>query len=36
MNAPQALGFGIVFGIVLFFVLQRKGIIDKWLEMLER
>ncbi len=36
MGVAQALGLGIVVGIVLFFVLQRLGILDRWIERLER
>jgi len=36
MTIANAVGFGVVFGIVLFFVLQRMGIIDKFLHRLER
>jgi hypothetical protein len=36
MTVAQALGFGIVAGIVLFFVLQRLGWIDKLIDKLER
>ena len=36
MTTAQTLGAGIVVGIVLFFVLQRLGVIDRWLERLER
>jgi len=36
MNNPQMLGVGFVAGIVLFFWLQRRGVIDRWIERLER
>ncbi len=36
MTIANAVGFGVVFGIVLFFVLQRMGLIDKFLQRLER
>ena len=36
MSVPAALMMGIVAGIVLFFVLQRTGVIDHWLERMER
>jgi len=32
----QMLGVGFVAGIVLFFWLQRRGVIDRWIERLER
>ena len=35
MSVSMSLGLGIVAGIVLFFVLQRRGIIDAWLARLE-
>lgn len=35
MGVPQALGLGIIGGIVLFFVLLRMGVIDSWLARLE-
>lgn len=36
MSIPLSLGLGIVAGIVLFFVLQRRGLIDAWIARLER
>lgn len=36
MSVPNAIGLGVIAGIVLFFVLQRLGIIDRMLERLER
>lgn len=36
MSVPAALGSGIIFGLVLFFVLLKMGVIDSWLERLER
>jgi len=36
MGAPQALGLGFIAGMVLFFVLQRMGIIDRLLQRLDR
>jgi hypothetical protein len=35
MNVPASLALGIILGIVLFFVLQRRGVIDRWLARLE-
>jgi hypothetical protein len=34
MSASVSLAVGIVFGILLFFVLQRRGVIDKWISRL--
>jgi hypothetical protein len=36
MSTPYAIALGMISGIVLFFVLQRLGVIDRWLERLER
>lgn len=36
MSTAYALGLGIIAGIILFFVLQRCGVIDRWLRWLER
>ena len=36
MSVVHSLGIGIIAGIVLFFVLQRLGVLDKWIEKLER
>lgn len=36
MTVAQSIGFGIVAGIVLFFVLQRVGLLDKWIEHWDR
>jgi hypothetical protein len=36
MTVAQAIGFGIVAGIALFFVLQRAGLLDKWIERWDR
>lgn len=36
MSVPLSLGLGIIAGIVLFFVLQRRGIIDAWIARLEK
>jgi hypothetical protein len=35
MNVQVSLALGIIFGIFLFFVLQRLGVIDKWISRLE-
>lgn len=35
MSVPMSLGLGVIAGIVLFFVLQQRGIIDAWIERLE-
>jgi hypothetical protein len=32
MSTLQALEFGFIGGIVLFFTLQRLGVIDRWFE----
>lgn len=32
----QAFGIGIVLGIILFFVLARAGLIDKWLASMDK
>lgn len=36
MSVVHSLGIGIISGIVLFFVLQRLGVLDKWIQKLER
>jgi hypothetical protein len=36
MTMVHALEIGFLAGIVLFFVLQRLGVIDRWFESLER
>ena len=36
MTVAHSLGIGVVVGIALFFVLQRLGVLDKWLEKLDR
>jgi hypothetical protein len=36
MSVSTALMVGIVVGIVLFFVLERMGIIYKWFDKLEK
>ena len=36
MTTLHCLEFGFLAGIVMFFVLQRLGIIDRWIERLER
>jgi len=36
MTIAHSLGIGVVVGIALFFVLQRLGVLDKWLEKLDR
>lgn len=36
MTDPQMMGVGFVVGIVVFFWLQRLGVIDRWLERLDR
>jgi hypothetical protein len=36
MTNPQMLGIGFIVGIALFFVLQRMGVIDRWIERLDR
>ncbi|BAP88689.1 putative uncharacterized protein [Burkholderiales bacterium GJ-E10] len=36
MAIAHALSIGFVIGIVLFFVLQRIGVIDRWIERLEK
>jgi hypothetical protein len=35
MSVSVSLALGIVVGIVLFFALQRRGVIDKWISRLE-
>jgi hypothetical protein len=32
----MAIALGVIAGIVLFFVLQRLGILDRWIERMER
>ena len=36
MTNAHMLGLGFIAGIVLFFVLQRRGVIDRLIERLER
>lgn len=36
MSSAYAIALGVLAGIVLFFVLQRLGVIDRWLDRLER
>jgi hypothetical protein len=36
MSVPESVALGIIVGIVLFFVLQRRGVIDQWIARLER
>jgi hypothetical protein len=36
MGVPQAIGLGIIGGIVLFFVLLKYGVIDSWIARLEK
>lgn len=36
MSVANAIGLGVITGIVLFFVLQRLGIIDRWIERFDR
>lgn len=36
MSVSMSLGLGMIAGIVLFFVLQRRGVIDAWLARLEK
>lgn len=36
MTLAHSLGIGVLVGIALFFVLQRLGVLDKWLEKLDR
>lgn len=36
MTIAHSLGIGVLLGIALFFVLQRLGVLDKWLEKFDR
>ena len=36
MSVANAIALGVLTGIALFFVLQRLGVIDRWIEWLER
>jgi hypothetical protein len=36
MTTAHAIALGVLAGIVLFFVLQRLGVIDRWFERMER
>ena len=36
MSTLHGLEIGFLAGIVLFFVLQRMGVIDRWFESMER
>ncbi len=36
MSVASSVLIGIVVGVVLFFVLQQFGVIDRWFEKLER
>jgi len=36
MSVANAIGLGVIAGIVLFFVLQRMGVIDRWIEKFDR
>jgi hypothetical protein len=36
MSTANAIALGVLAGIVLFFVLQRLGVIDRWFEKMER
>jgi uncharacterized protein (DUF2344 family) len=36
MSVANAIALGVISGIVLFFVLQRLGIIDRWIEKFDR
>jgi len=36
MTIAHSLGIGVLVGIALFFVLQRLGVLDKWLEKFDR
>jgi putative effector of murein hydrolase LrgA (UPF0299 family) len=36
MSVPAALGTGVIVGLVLFFVLLKLGVIDSWIERMER
>jgi hypothetical protein len=36
MTNAHMLGIGIIAGIVLFFTLLRRGVIDRWIQRLEK
>jgi hypothetical protein len=36
MTTVHSLEIGFLVGIVLFFALQRMGVIDRWFELLDR
>ncbi len=36
MTVEFSLGTGILAGIALFFILQRLGVIDKWIDRWDR
>jgi len=36
MTIAHSLGIGVLLGIALFFVLQRLGVLDKWIQKFDR
>jgi len=36
MSNAYAIALGVLAGIVLFFVLQRMGVIDRWFDKMDR